>query len=93
MQRETDVVVIGAGPGGYAAAFMAADLGLKTLPPTFTEEAAADPAFLRALYHVLMNVHLVRGMLTCPATGREFPVTDGIANFMLEEDECDNVRY
>ena len=31
MQRETDVVVIGAGPGGYAAAFMAADLGLKTL--------------------------------------------------------------
>lgn len=28
---ETEVVVIGAGPGGYAAAFMAADLGLKTL--------------------------------------------------------------
>lgn len=28
---ETDLVVIGAGPGGYAAAFMAADLGLKTL--------------------------------------------------------------
>lgn len=31
MKRETDVVVIGAGPGGYAAAFMAADLGMKTL--------------------------------------------------------------
>lgn len=29
--RETDVVVIGAGPGGYAAAFMAADLGLQAL--------------------------------------------------------------
>ena len=27
--RETDVVVIGAGPGGYAAAFRAADLGLE----------------------------------------------------------------
>ncbi len=27
---ETDVVVIGAGPGGYSAAFQAADLGLKT---------------------------------------------------------------
>jgi len=27
---ETDVVVIGAGPGGYAAAFQAADSGLKT---------------------------------------------------------------
>ncbi|MDA2938670.1 dihydrolipoyl dehydrogenase [Acidobacteria bacterium AH-259-A15] len=29
--RETDVVVIGAGPGGYAAAFHAADLGLDTI--------------------------------------------------------------
>lgn len=29
--RETDVVVIGAGPGGYAAAFAAADQGLKTI--------------------------------------------------------------
>ena len=28
---ETDVVVLGAGPGGYTAAFRAADLGLKTL--------------------------------------------------------------
>ena len=28
--NETDVVVIGAGPGGYAAAFHAADAGLKT---------------------------------------------------------------
>jgi dihydrolipoamide dehydrogenase len=27
---ETQLVVIGAGPGGYAAAFMAADLGMKT---------------------------------------------------------------
>jgi dihydrolipoamide dehydrogenase len=27
---ETDVVIVGAGPGGYAAAFHAADLGLKT---------------------------------------------------------------
>ena len=28
---ETDVVVIGAGPGGYTAAFRAADLGLRTV--------------------------------------------------------------
>jgi len=30
-QRETDVVVIGAGPGGYAAAFAAADRGLDVV--------------------------------------------------------------
>jgi multifunctional methyltransferase subunit TRM112 len=71
----------------------AAQLGLKTLPASLTEDLANDTAFLRALYHVLMNVHLVKGMLTCPDTGREFPVTGGIADFSMEEDECENVRF
>tara|TARA_Y100001968_G_scaffold251995_1_gene237304 strand:+ start:71 stop:178 length:108 start_codon:yes stop_codon:yes gene_type:complete len=32
-QKDTrDVVVVGAGPGGYAAAFRAADLGKKGYP-------------------------------------------------------------
>jgi multifunctional methyltransferase subunit TRM112 len=64
-------------------------LGLMSLPPTVTTELAEDEGFLRALYHVLMNVHLVDGMLTCEVTGREFPVTDGIVNMMLEEHECE----
>ena len=29
--HSTDVTVIGGGPGGYAAAFMAADLGLQVM--------------------------------------------------------------
>ena len=29
IERETQMVVIGSGPGGYAAAFRAADLGLE----------------------------------------------------------------
>jgi len=29
LTKETDVLVLGGGPGGYAAAFRAADLGLK----------------------------------------------------------------
>jgi multifunctional methyltransferase subunit TRM112 len=70
----------------------ATDLGIPTLPPTLTVELAEDPAFLQALYHILMNVHLIKGMLTCPLTGREFPVTDGIPNMMLEEEECEKVR-
>ncbi len=68
-------------------------LGLTTLPPTLSDDMAKDPEFLRALYHVLMNVHLVKGMLTCPDTGREFPVTNGIVDFTMEEDECENVRH
>jgi multifunctional methyltransferase subunit TRM112 len=68
-------------------------MGIPTLPPTLTEELAEDTDFLKALYHILMNVHLVQGMLTCPITGREFPVQDGIPNMMLEEEECEHVRY
>jgi multifunctional methyltransferase subunit TRM112 len=68
-------------------------MGIPTLPPVLTEELADDREFLQALYHVLMNVHLVRGMLTCPVTGRDFPVQDGIPNMILEEEECENVRF
>mmetsp|Transcript_40474 Transcript_40474/g.84695 ORF Transcript_40474/g.84695 Transcript_40474/m.84695 type:complete len:134 (-) Transcript_40474:474-875(-) len=67
----------------------ASAMGLDSLPPSVTPELANDEGFLRALYHVLMNVHLVNGMLTCSETGREFPVTDGIVNMMLEEEECE----
>ena len=62
-------------------------MGLDSLPPSVTPELANDEGFLRALYHVLMNVHLINGMLTCSETGREFPVTDGIVNMMMEESE------
>lgn len=68
----------------------AVQIGLPAgaLPPNLTDELATNKEFLGALYHVLMNVHLVRGILTCPDTGKEFPVTDGIVEFMLEEEEC-----
>lgn len=71
----------------------ASQMGLTTLPETLTDEMVHDDEFLRALYHVLMNVHLVRGMLTCPDTGREFPVLNSIVDFTMEESECENVRY
>lgn len=70
----------------------ASQMGIATLPPTLTTDLAESQAFLQALYHILMNVHLIKGMLTCPVTGREFPVTDGIPNMMLEEEECERVR-
>lgn len=67
-------------------------MGIPTLPPTLTMEMAEDAEFCKALYHVLMNVHLVEGMLTCPETGREFPVQDGIPNMIIPEEEAAAVR-
>lgn len=63
------------------------------MPPVLTDELAADKTFLVALHHILMNVHLVQGILTCPVTGREFPVMNGVPNMILEEEECERVRY
>ena len=70
----------------------ASEMGLSSLPPQLSQEMVNDATFMQALYHVLMNVHLVRGILTCPVTGREFPVVEGIPNMMLEEDDCEHVR-
>lgn len=72
----------------------AAELGVPScLPAVLTEDLANDRDFLIALYRILMNVHLVEGTLTCPLTGRVFPVTQEIPDMMLEEDECERVRY
>ncbi|KAL7567000.1 hypothetical protein ACA910_019927 [Epithemia clementina (nom. ined.)] len=68
------------------------EMGVPGLPPTLTEDLAGNPEFCVALYHVLMHVHLIQGMLTCPVTDREFPVQDGIPNMMIEETEAPAVR-
>lgn len=70
----------------------ASEMGISTLPPALTTELIESRPFLQALYHILMNVHLVRGILRCPVTGREFPVMDGIPNMMLSEAECERIR-
>lgn len=46
-----------------------------------------DREFQLALYHILMDVHLVNGILTCPVTAREFVVENEIPNLLLEEEE------
>jgi uncharacterized protein YbaR (Trm112 family) len=35
----------------------------------------------------LLQVHLEEGALVCPETGRRFPVSKGIPNMLLNEDE------
>jgi multifunctional methyltransferase subunit TRM112 len=68
-------------------------VGISTLPAVLTEELARDAAFGMALYQILMHVHVVTGTLTCPATGREFAIANEIPNMILDEEECERVRY
>ena len=56
----------------------------SSAPP---EDPSADEPFLRAFHHALMEVHVKEGYLICPDSGRRFPITKGIPNMLLNEDE------
>ena len=36
---------------------------------------------------MLLEIEVINGDLVCPETGRKFPVSDGIPNMLLNEDE------
>ena len=41
----------------------------------------------RKVHHALLDIHVMEGALICPESGRSFPVTGGIPNMLLHEDE------
>jgi multifunctional methyltransferase subunit TRM112 len=51
------------------------------------EQHGGDEALLQKVHHALMEVHVKKGSLVCPESGREFPIIDGIPNMLLQEDE------
>lgn len=72
-------------------AFLAGAEGLgcrEGLPEHVTEDMLSDDSFLQKFHHALLEVTLEEGALVCPETGRKFPVSKGIPNLLLNEDEC-----
>jgi len=57
------------------------------LPSEIPENPGADLEFLKAFHHALLEVHVTEGYLVCPDSGRRFPITKGIPNMLLNEDE------
>ncbi|XP_049849219.1 multifunctional methyltransferase subunit TRM112-like protein [Schistocerca gregaria] len=55
------------------------------IPSTFPENPSEE--FLRNLYKLLHNVHIIEGSLKCPNCHRQFPITRGIPNMLLNENE------
>ena len=51
------------------------------------EALSNDPELLQKLHHILLEIDILNGSLTCPETGRVFPISNGIPNFLLNEDE------
>jgi multifunctional methyltransferase subunit TRM112 len=62
-------------------------LGLSSLPPTYTQADVEDEMFLKAVHEVIMDFQVEEGDLICPKCERKFPVTMGIPNMLLHDDE------
>lgn len=58
-----------------------------TLPEQLSEEDKTNEALLERLHHLLFNLTIVSGGLTCRNCGRVYPIDKGIPNMLLEESE------
>jgi len=63
----------------------ASAVGVTSLPETLDDELRGDEAFLRALHHVLFDVHVIQGQLVCRESNQVFPIDEGRPNMMLPE--------
>jgi multifunctional methyltransferase subunit TRM112 len=62
-------------------------VGVTDIPEQVEPALLEDTDFLQKFHHALLEVHLEEGALICPETGRRFPVTKGVPNMLLHEDE------
>ncbi|XP_025414223.1 multifunctional methyltransferase subunit TRM112-like protein [Sipha flava] len=59
----------------------------NNLPIELIEDYEDDEELLKKIHHVLMEVEVINGELICPETQRIFPISAGIPNLLLNEDE------
>ncbi|XP_059378378.1 multifunctional methyltransferase subunit TRM112-like protein [Carassius carassius] len=59
----------------------------QDLPSTPKPNYESDEDFLRKVHRILLEVEVVEGCLQCPESGREFPISKGVPNMLLIEDE------
>ena len=57
------------------------------LPEAPPEQYESNEHFLKQVHHVMVEVEVMEGELQCPESGRKFPISEGIPNMLLREDE------
>ncbi|XP_066215634.1 multifunctional methyltransferase subunit TRM112-like protein [Saccopteryx leptura] len=67
----------------------AATLHLGELPKGPTQGYEQDETFLRMMHHVLLEIEVMEGTLQCPESGRVFPITRGIPNMLLSDEDTE----
>mmetsp|Transcript_8453 Transcript_8453/g.9313 ORF Transcript_8453/g.9313 Transcript_8453/m.9313 type:complete len:168 (-) Transcript_8453:52-555(-) len=59
----------------------------QTLPPSYTQADKDDENFLKAVHDVIVDYHILEADLKCPKCDRVYPITKGIPNMLLQDDE------
>ncbi|KAJ8321565.1 hypothetical protein KUTeg_000883 [Tegillarca granosa] len=62
-------------------------LSQPDLPAEPVENYKDNEEFLKQVHNALMQVEVIEGNLVCPESGRHFPISNGIPNMLLKEDE------
>ncbi|XP_030622387.1 multifunctional methyltransferase subunit TRM112-like protein isoform X3 [Chanos chanos] len=57
------------------------------LPSSLIQDYENNEEFLRKVHRVLLEVEVIEGCLQCPESGREFPISRGVPNMLLNEDD------
>ncbi|XP_047210063.1 multifunctional methyltransferase subunit TRM112-like protein [Girardinichthys multiradiatus] len=60
----------------------------EELPGELVPDYEKNGDFLKKVHRVLLEVEVIEGCLQCPESGREFPISKGIPNMLLNEDEA-----
>lgn len=59
----------------------------QDFPAEINLETSPDAELLQKIHHLLLEIDVIEGHLSCPETGRVFPISQGIPNMLLNEDE------
>uniref|UniRef100_A0A8C6WU72 Multifunctional methyltransferase subunit TRM112-like protein n=1 Tax=Neogobius melanostomus TaxID=47308 RepID=A0A8C6WU72_9GOBI len=59
----------------------------QDLPDELIPDYHGNEEFLKKVHRTLLEVEVMEGCLKCPESGREFPISRGIPNMLLNEDE------
>jgi len=65
----------------------ARELGDVSLPDKQPEPGTETDDFWKTLHHVLMEIHVEEGTMTCPNCGHVYRISSGIPNMLLAEHE------
>ena len=66
------------------------EMGLASLPQVLTQECLHEESFLIAMQQLLFDIDIESGILTCPESGRQFPIVNGMPR-MLSLEKTSNV--